>query len=352
MKSFFSLEKNEIESVFKDIGIPKFRASQLWDWIYEKGVFKKELMTNLPSSLFDKIKDSITLFDLPIPTNTQKSKDGTVKWLLQFNDFKEAETVFIPDLNRKTVCVSSQIGCMLNCSFCHTGTQDWVRNLTAAEIIMQVLFARQECGPITNIVFMGMGEPLLNFENVLKSVKIISTFMSPKRITISTSGVVPMIERCVYETNAKLAISLHSVRDETRDILVPLNKKYNIKDIIDVCRKISRTSKVHEFKKITFEYVMLKDINDSDDEAKEFVNIVQGIPCKINLIPFNKWPDAEYEPSSMDRIIKFASIISKAGIEAPIRKQRGDDILAACGQLKSKSQRTLLRDAVRQNLTN
>ena len=277
----------------------------------------------------------------------QTSADGTIKWLLQFEDGVKAETVFIPEEDRGTLCISSQVGCTLNCSFCHTGTQKLVRNLSSSELVGQILIAFDELSawpsaqigrPLTNIVLMGMGEPLYNLDNVIKALKIImdneGISISKRRITLSTSGIVPEFNRCGLETDVNLAISLHAVTDDVRDILVPINKRYPIKDLLNACREYPGVS---NSRRITFEYVMLKGINDSTADARALIKLMEGIPAKINLIPFNPWPGSPYECSEKNQIEEFAKIVLKAGYPSPVRTPRGDDILAACGQLKSAS---------------
>ncbi len=283
----------------------------------------------------------------PAVARALSSVDGTRKWLLRFPDGQEVECVHIPEEDRGTLCVSSQVGCTLTCKFCHTGTQRLVRNLTAAEIVGQVMLARDALGEwpspqddrqLTNIVLMGMGEPLYNYDNVATALKIVMDHeglsLSRRKITLSTSGVVPMIARCGTELGVNLAISLHAVTDELRDVLVPLNKKYPLAELLEACRTYPGSSNA---RRITFEYVMLKGVNDSPAEAKELVRLLQGIPAKVNLIPFNPWPGAPFERSS-DAVIKvFSDIVNAAGYSSPVRTPRGEDIMAACGQLKSDS---------------
>jgi 23S rRNA (adenine2503-C2)-methyltransferase len=283
----------------------------------------------------------------PAVSRALASLDGTQKWLLRFSDGQEVESVHIPEEDRGTLCVSSQVGCTLTCKFCHTGTQRLVRNLEAAEIVGQVMIARDALGEwpspaedrqITNIVMMGMGEPLYNFDNVAKALKIVMDHeglsISRRKITLSTAGVVPMIRRCGAELGVNLAISLHAVSDELRDVLVPLNKKYPIAELLDACRTYPGSSNA---RRITFEYVMLKGVNDTPAEARELVRLLAGIPAKVNLIPFNPWPGAPFECSSDAAIAAFADIVNAAGYSSPVRTPRGRDILAACGQLKSES---------------
>jgi 23S rRNA (adenine2503-C2)-methyltransferase len=341
---FIGLYLAEVEAILIENGCPKFTATQLWDWVYKKGCFDLELMTNIKK---EKRAQLAELFNMDIPCLVSKeliSFDETTKWLLKFRDNNEIEAVFIPEAERGTLCVSSQVGCTLTCSFCHTGTQKLVRNLTAGEIIAQFMHAKRSLSDfpadkhdkrLTNIVMMGMGEPLLNYDNVAKALKIITDpkgLMVPKRkITLSTSGIVPMIVKCGEELGVNLAISLHAVNDELRNELVPINKRYPIKELLDACRKYPSKER------ITFEYVMLDGVNDTKADAKELVRLIKGIPAKINLIPFNPWPGSEYKCSSEKAIREFASIVEDAGYMSPVRRPRGQDILAACGQLKSES---------------
>jgi 23S rRNA (adenine2503-C2)-methyltransferase len=381
--SLVGLSKAEMRGVLKGIGLDereaKMRASQLWNWIYVNGVTDFERMTNVQKGFRQTLADNF-LLDRPEIVSEQISIDGTRKWLFRFRDPKNAnlppveiETVYIPEEGRGTLCVSSQVGCTLTCSFCHTGTQTLVRNLTAGEILGQVLMARERLGDfpggvrpddgglvpgprgsggsegdsraITNVVMMGMGEPLYNYDAVKKALLIASAedgiSLSKRRITLSTSGVVPFIEPAGREIGVMLAISLHAVRDDLRDMLVPINKKYPLKELIQACRDYPGLSNA---RRITFEYVMLKDINDSDADARELVRLLSGIPAKINLIPFNPWPSTNYDCSSSARIEKFADIVNKAGYASPVRTPRGRDIFAACGQLKSETERLTKRD--------
>jgi 23S rRNA (adenine2503-C2)-methyltransferase len=323
-----------------------FRARQLWHWIYHRGATDFGVMTSLSKGFRERLSTS---YELCRPTVSRElaSIDGTRKWLLRFPDAQEVETVHIPEEERGTLCVSSQVGCTLTCSFCHTGTQPLVRNLTAAEIVAQVMIARdafgewpssQEDRQVTNIVLMGMGEPLLNYENVAAALKIImdpeGLAISRRKITLSTAGVVPMMRRCGAELGVNLAVSLHAVRDGVRDRLVPLNRKYPIAELLAACRNYPGSSNA---RRITFEYVMLKGVNDSPADARELVRLLGGIPAKVNLIPFNPWPGAPYECSPDEAIAEFSDIIFAAGYSAPVRTPRGRDILAACGQLKSAS---------------
>ena len=325
----------------------RMRANQVWRWIYHYGVTDFAAMTDIAK---DMRAAMATQFEIARPemVERQVSSDGTRKYLLKMGPGVEVEAVFIPDVGRAgALCVSSQVGCTLNCTFCHTGTQALVRNLTAAEIAGQVLAAKDDLEEwpsggdrrlLSNIVFMGMGEPLYNLDHVAKAIDVIAdgdgVSISRRRITVSTSGVVPQMRRLGEETSAMLAISLHAVNDPLRDILVPLNRKYPIAELLDACRNYPGAGNA---RRITFEYVMLKGVNDSDAEARELVRLLRGVPAKINLIPFNPWPGAPYECSSWERIEAFADIVNRAGYASPIRTPRGRDILAACGQLKSES---------------
>ncbi|MGB1695397.1 MAG: 23S rRNA (adenine(2503)-C(2))-methyltransferase RlmN [Paracoccaceae bacterium] len=328
------------------------RVGQVWQWIYEKGVRDFDLMTNLAKSYRTLLKEQFVL-EVPEVVTKQVSEDGTRKYLMRIEGGHEVETVYIPEADRGTLCISSQVGCTLTCSFCHTGTQRLVRNLTASEIIGQILVARDDLGEwpipgapknetrlLSNIVLMGMGEPLYNFDNVRDAMKIAmdpeGISLSRRRITLSTSGVVPEIAKTAQEIGCLLAVSFHATTDEVRDRLVPINKKWNIKALLEALRAYPKLS---NSERITFEYVMLKDVNDSDADAKRLIKLIQGIPAKINLIPFNEWPGAPYQRSDWKRIKAFADIIYKAGYASPIRTPRGEDIMAACGQLKSASEK-------------
>ena len=328
------------------------RLGQVWQWIYEKGVRDFDLMTNLAKSYRTLLKEQFVL-EVPEVVTKQVSEDGTRKYLMRIEGGHEVETVYIPEADRGTLCISSQVGCTLTCSFCHTGTQRLVRNLTASEIIGQILVARDDLGEwpipgapknetrlLSNIVLMGMGEPLYNFDNVRDAMKIAmdpeGISLSRRRITLSTSGVVPEIAKTAEEIGCLLAVSFHATTDEVRDRLVPINKKWNIKALLEALRAYPKLS---NSERITFEYVMLKDVNDSDADAKRLIKLIQGIPAKINLIPFNEWPGAPYQRSDWKRIKAFADIIYKAGYASPIRTPRGEDIMAACGQLKSASKK-------------
>lgn len=346
--SLIGYNLEEISKIVEDLGEKPFRAKQLWYWIYNQGVQSFDLMTNLSKELRTRLEETYTLERSQI-TKELISFDETRKWLLKFPDGNEVETVYIPEYARGTVCISSQVGCTLTCKFCHTGTQLLVRNLDAREIVAQFMIAKDSLNDwpstklgrkVTNIVMMGMGEPLFNFENVAKALKIVmdpdGLALSKRKITLSTSGVVPMIEKCGADLGVNLAISLHGVTNEIRSKIMPINNKYKLEELIQACRNYPG---LEHGRRVTFEYVMLKDLNDSDDDARGLIRLIKGIPSKINLIPFNPWPGTEYECSTPERIRKFAMIIEKAGYMSPVRKTRGQDILAACGQLKSESQR-------------
>ncbi|RZI46087.1 23S rRNA (adenine(2503)-C(2))-methyltransferase RlmN [Candidatus Finniella inopinata] len=348
LQNIIGLSREELITHFQAHQIPKFRVQQVWNWVYHHGVTNFDRMLNISAAMRQQLQE-VFVIERPQIATSQVSNDGTQKWLLRFNDNQEAETVHIPEVDRGTLCVSSQIGCTLTCKFCHTGTQTLVRNLTSAEIVGQMMVARDVFGEwpspvgnrhVSNIVMMGMGEPLYNYENVKKALLIImdneGICLSRRRITLSTSGVVPMMQRCGEEIGVNLAVSLHAVRNDVRDHLVPLNKKYPVEDLLDACRHYPGAS---NSRRITFEYVMLKDVNDSNADAKELLRLIRGIPAKINLIPFNPWPGSTFECSSAMRIEEFASIIQRAGYPSPVRTPRGQDILAACGQLKSASER-------------
>ena len=348
--SLVGLTRDEIKESLKKFDIPEsqinMRVNQIWRWIYNKGVSSIDEMTTFSLELRDELKKYHSL-ERPIISDEKISKDGTKKWLLKFTDGSEVETVFIPDDERGTLCVSSQVGCTLNCTFCHTGTQKLVRNLTSQEIVSQVLIARdslEEWGEkqrkITNIVMMGMGEPLYNFENVRDGILVMSDdaglSISKRKITLSTSGIVPKIRMAGNEIGSMLAISLHATNNDLRNEIVPINKKYPIEELLDACKNYPGLS---NSKRITFEYVMLKGINDSEAEARDLVKLISGIPAKINLIPFNSWPGSSYECSDWDQIEKFGNIVNRGGYASPIRMPRGEDISAACGQLKSDTKK-------------
>jgi 23S rRNA (adenine2503-C2)-methyltransferase len=331
----------------------KMRVGQIWQWIYQKGVREFDQMTNLSKDYRSFLKEHFVLM-VPEVVSKQVSVDGTRKYLIRIAGGHEVETVYIPEKDRGTLCISSQVGCTLTCSFCHTGTQKLVRNLTAGEIIGQVMLARDDLNEwpepgrnplntarlLSNIVLMGMGEPLYNFDNVRDAMKIAmdpeGISLSRRRITLSTSGVVPEIARTATEIGCLLAISFHATTNEVRDKLVPINKRWNLNMLLDALREYP---KVSNSERITFEYVMLKDINDSDADAHRLVDLIKGIPAKVNLIPFNPWPGAPYKRSTNNRIHAFSEIIYQAGYASPVRKPRGEDIFAACGQLKSATER-------------
>ena len=340
------LARDELVAELATIGAEKFRAQQLWQWMYNRGATDFEAMTSLSKKFRAQLAETHVVAR-PAITKDLESVDGTRKWLLKFPDGQEVESVHIPEDDRGTLCVSSQVGCTLICKFCHTGTQKLVRNLTPAEIVGQVMNARDKLGEwptptedrqLTNIVMMGMGEPLYNYENVAKALKIVmdneGLAISKRKITLSTAGVVPAIERCGAELGVNLAVSLHAVSDELRDVIVPINKKYPIAELLQACRTYPGSSNA---RRITFEYVMLKDVNDSPAEARELVRLLDGIPAKVNLIPFNPWPGAPFERSTPAAIKIFADIVNDAGYSSPVRTPRGMDIMAACGQLKSES---------------
>ena len=346
LKNLVGLSREELAAEMKAMGAEPFRARQLWHWIYHRGARDFSSMTTLSKKFREQLAERYAVAR-PAISRAQASIDGTRKWLLAFADGQEAECVHIPEEDRGTLCVSSQVGCTLTCKFCHTGTQRLVRNLEASEIVGQIMVARDDLGEwpspqddrqLTNIVLMGMGEPLYNYDNVAKAIKIAMDHeglsVSKRKITLSTAGVAPMIERVGQELAVNLAISLHAVTDDLRDTLVPLNKKYPLKQLLDACRSYPSSSNA---RRITFEYVMLKGVNDSPAEARALVQLIAGIPAKVNLIPFNPWPGAPFECSTDDAIAAFADIVNAAGYASPVRTPRGRDILAACGQLKSAS---------------
>jgi 23S rRNA (adenine2503-C2)-methyltransferase len=364
--SLVGLSRAELAEQIGQAGVPdsqrKMRVQQLWHWMYVRGARTFDEMTNVSKALRIELDKHFTV-DRPEVVAEQISEDGTRKWLLRLPSGHaaerphEVECVYIPETDRGTLCVSSQVGCTLNCSFCHTGTQRLVRNLTAGEIAGQVMIARDRLGDwidretpngnrlITNVVMMGMGEPLYNFDAVRDALAIVSDnegiAISRRRITLSTSGVVPNIVRAGEEIGSMLAISLHAVRDDLRNDLVPLNRKYPIAELLEACRNYPGVSNA---RRITFEYVMLKGVNDSLDDAKRLVKLLKGIPAKINLIPFNPWPGSSYECSDWDQIEKFSEYIFNAGYSSPVRTPRGRDILAACGQLKSETEKLSARE--------
>jgi len=347
-KNLVGLSREELEAEMLSIGLEKFRARQLWHWIYHRGATDFSVMTTLAKPVREKLADS-HLIARPTVVKDLKSADGTRKWLLRMPDGQEVESVHIPEEDRGTLCVSSQVGCTLTCRFCHTGTQRLVRNLDSSEIVAQVMLARDMLDEwpappdgrmLSNVVMMGMGEPLFNYENVAKALKIVmdgdGISISKRRITLSTSGVVPAMRRCGEELNVNLAVSLHAVTDELRDIIMPINRKYPLRDLIAACRDYPGLSNA---RRITFEYVMLKGINDSPADARALVKLLEGVPAKINLIPFNPWPGAPYERSTDRAIQIFGDLVNNAGYASPVRTPRGEDIMAACGQLRSDSLR-------------
>jgi 23S rRNA (adenine2503-C2)-methyltransferase len=348
------LVRDQLRDVLATAGLEpkqaKLRAKQLWHWIYNRGVTDFTLMTDIAKAQHPWFAQHFVI-SRPEVVEAQVSSDGTRKWLLRSPDAQDYEMVFIPDADRGTLCVSSQVGCTLNCTFCHTGTMRLVRNLTAGEIVGQVMLARDSLGEwpsqpegrmLTNIVMMGMGEPLYNFDNVRDALKLVmdgdGLALSKRRITLSTSGVVPMMARAGEEIGVNLAVSLHAVTKEVRDEIVPLNRKYGIEELLAACAAYPGANNA---RRITFEYVMLKDKNDSDADAHELVRLLRKykLPAKVNLIPFNPWPGATYECSPPDRVRAFSNIVFESGISAPVRTPRGRDIDAACGQLKTASEK-------------
>ncbi len=364
--SLVGLSRSELADCLGEVGVPpaqrRMRVQQLWHWIYVRGAQSFDAMSNVSKELRARLAGRFTLAR-PEVVVEQVSSDGTRKWLLRLPGEHpgerphEVECVYIPETDRGTLCVSSQVGCTLTCAFCHTGTQRLVRNLTPGEIVGQVMIARDRLGDwndrdtpsgsrlVTNIVMMGMGEPLYNFEAVRDALLIVADNegigISKRRITLSTSGVVPNIARTGAEIGVSLAISLHAVRDELRDVLVPINRKYPIAELLEACRTYPGVSNA---RRITFEYVMLKGVNDSLDDARQLVKLLKGIPAKINLIPFNPWPGTAYECSDWAQIEKFSEYVFNAGYSSPVRTPRGRDILAACGQLKSETERLSARE--------
>ena len=374
MISLLGKDRNQLVESLSGIGVPssqlKMRAQQIAHWIYVRGATSFDEMLNLSKTLRADLAKDFSV-SLPEVVEEQVSIDGTRKWLLRFPANVsadgtphpapvEVETVYIPETARGTLCVSSQVGCSLTCTFCHTGTQKMVRNLDAGEILGQVLLARHRLGDypdhefdpsiiapdsgrkVSNMVMMGMGEPLFNFENVKQALHIAldddACGFSRRRVTLSTSGVVPAIDRTAEEIGCMLAISMHAVTDELRDELVPINRKYPIAELLDACRRYPETANC---RRITFEYVMLKDVNDSLEEARELVRLLDGIPAKVNLIPFNPWPGSQYECSSKKQIARFSNYLIGQGYESPVRTPRGRDIFAACGQLKSATEKVV-----------
>lgn len=344
-KNIYNTSFAELKSFFIDLDEKAFRAEQLWNWLYVKGIDKLSGLNNISKNIINKINEQYYLSQFKV-SRSLLSKDGTRKWLFKLEDGKEIETVYIPDKNRGTICVSSQVGCSLSCSFCHTGTMNFSRNLSTSEILGQVMYVKNflkdwnnktDKKKITNIVFMGMGEPLLNYDNVIKSINVLTDqkglAFSKRKVTLSTSGVVPKILDFKEDSDVNLAVSFHAAFDEIRDILVPINKKWPIANLLDALKEYSK-KRMH--KRITFEYIMLEGINDSIKDAKELVKLIKPYRAKINLIPFNPWPGSNYKASSPDQINVFKKFILDEGkLVATVRLPRGDDVLAACGQLKS-----------------
>ena len=356
LTNIVGLTRDQLHQALIAAGTPekqaKMRVGQIWQWVYHWGVRDFAQMTNLAKDYRAFLAERFEIA-LPEIVTRQISADGTRKYLLRIAGGHEVETVYIPEENRGTLCISSQVGCTLTCSFCHTGTQKLVRNLTAGEIVGQVMLARDDLGEwpvpgapkdetrlVSNVVLMGMGEPLYNFDNVRDAMKVVmdgeGISLSRRRITLSTSGIVPEIAKTAEEIGCLLAVSFHATEDATRDRLVPVNKKWNIETLLNALRDYPRLS---NSERITFEYVMLDGVNDSDADARRLVKLIRGIPAKINLIPFNEWPGTPYKRSSWERIEAFADIVHKAGYASPIRTPRGEDIMAACGQLKSATER-------------
>ncbi len=351
--NLLGLRRAALSEALLSIGTPqkqiKMRTGQIWSWMYQKGVQSFDDMTTLTKDYRTLLAEHFTLARPEVVTK-QISKDGTRKYLLRIAGGHEVETVYIPEKTRGTLCISSQVGCTLTCPFCHTGTQKLVRNLTAGEIVGQIMVARDDLGEwgkpagdkrlLSNVVLMGMGEPLYNTDNVRDAMLIAmdneGISLSRRRITLSTSGIVPEIVRAGQEIGCMLAISFHATTDEVRDTLVPINRKHKIAELLQACRDYPRLSNAE---RITFEYVMLKGVNDTDADARRLVQLIAGIPAKINLIPFNPWPGSPYERSTWERIESFAEIVNDAGYASPVRTPRGEDIMAACGQLKSATER-------------
>jgi len=358
-KNLLGLSREELEAEVTAFGLERFRAKQLWHWIYFRGIRDFAAMTTLAKPVREQLAEAYVV-SAPEVVRDLTSVDGTRKWLLRMGSGHEVETVHIPEEDRGTLCVSSQVGCTLTCRFCHTGTQTWVRDLSSAEIVAQVLTARDAIGDVpgaegrmlSNVVMMGMGEPLFNYENVAKALKIVmdgdGIAVSKRRITLSTSGVVPMIRRCGAELDVNLAVSLHAVTDELRSRLMPINKKWPIAELLQACRDYPGVSNA---RRITFEYAMLKDVNDSPADARALVKLLRGIHAKINLIPFNPWPGSPFERSTDRAIQIFGDLVNDAGYASPLRTPRGQDIMAACGQLKSDTLRPSVAERQRVEAT-
>ncbi|WP_149539216.1 23S rRNA (adenine(2503)-C(2))-methyltransferase RlmN [Siccirubricoccus phaeus] len=351
-RELVGLSREELAAEMLAMGEKPFRAKQLWHWIYHQGVTDFAAMSSIAAPMRARLAERFVI-GRPEVALAQTSKDETRKWLFRWRDGQQVETVYIPDPeeDRGAVCISTQVGCTLSCRFCHTGTQKLVRNLGAAEIVGQFIAARDAYGEwpspkddvprrLSTIVVMGMGEPLYNYENTAKALRIIMDAegigLSRRRITLSTSGVVPMMDRCGQELGVNLAVSLHAVTDALRDEIVPLNRKYPIAELLAACRRYPGASNA---RRITFEYVMLRGVNDSEAEARELVRLLRGLPAKVNLIPFNPWPGSPYQTSTHEQTAKFAAVLNEAGYSSPIRRPRGRDILAACGQLKTEGER-------------
>ncbi len=351
-RDLVGLSREQLAAEMVAIGEKPFRAKQIWHWIYHQGETDFARMSTIAKPMQETLAEKF-IVGRPVAAEVQTSIDETRKFLFRFRDGQEAETVYIPDRqeDRGAVCISSQVGCTLSCRFCHTGTQTLVRNLGPAEIVGQFMAARDSYGEwpsphgetprlLSTIVLMGMGEPLYNYANVAQAMRIVmdneGIGLSRRRITLSTSGVVPMMDRVGEELGVNLAVSLHAVRDDLRDEIVPLNRKYPIKEVLAACRRYPGAS---NSRRITFEYIMLRGLNDSEADAHELVRLIAGMPAKVNLIPFNPWPGSAYEPSTPAQIDRFAKIVMDAGFSSPVRQPRGRDILAACGQLRTESQR-------------
>ncbi len=346
-RNLIGLSREELADACAGLGLKPFRAKQLWSWLYHHGVTDFAAMSNIGKTTREALAAYFTISRAEVARD-HTSFDGTRKWLFRLADGSQVETVFIPEADRGTLCISSQVGCTLSCTFCHTGTQKLVRNLTAAEIVGQVLQARELLNPqpagevagITNIVFMGMGEPLFNYDHVARACTILADqeglALSKRHITISTSGVVPRMFQMADELSVNLAVSLHAVRDELRDEIVPINRKYPLKQLLSAMHHFHQQ---HPSRRIMIEYVMLKDVNDHEEDARQLVALLDGLPVKMNLIPFNPWPGSPYTCSSNNRIHAFRRVLQDHHLTSPIRKTRGQDILAACGQLKSDTER-------------
>ncbi len=351
-QNIIGLSRRDLTERFRELGLDAAVVKTVWTGIYARGITRFDGMQEISRRRRELLAEHFSI-SRPAVTRELVSVDGTRKWLLQFPDRQSVETVLIPQADRGALCISSQVGCSLSCSFCHTGTMKLVRNLSSAEIVGQILTARDcltEWGKkrrdylLTNLVLMGMGEPLFNYADLSRALRIImdpdGIAISRRRIMLSTAGVVPMIQRLGRDLGVNLAISLHAVRDDLRDVLVPLNRKYPLKELMQACREYPAACNA---RRITFEYVMLRDVNDTDADARELARLLEGIPAKVNLIPWNPWPGGGYEPSLPDRIRAFARIINDAGYSSAVRASRGQDIMAACGQLKSDHEGRLVQ---------